>query len=625
MASPAEIQAQITRLGDDVDALRTYLQSLSPSDYQAWVQSVERKSAVGGGALETIGMPLAGLAAAAPAVGGLLAGAAGAAGIRPFSPIRVAAVAAALGIGTSAAQSMMQGMSDEQIDGLIAAGTAPQQAGVEGLGGTPPGFLEQMIEAGWIQNPMNPNEMINPLTGDRMDLSRGLTGGAGATPRFSTTIIGGQVYRINDQTGIPEPTGVMVPPGIISTSVDRSGNLVGIRDDGTSQVIQQGFGFAGIDPEREFALGEAGVTGFYGGSPTLARDQLSEQQRAARTGEALTARGQTFSLAPQLGQLGINLGDFQRQVLSNPADFLARAFAQRGETSPQAPVTMADILGNLRSDMEGINRFLAEQAQFGQGLMPTGAPQTQPRQTPTSMDVFGGTANIARNPAYAGQAPQVSDLLQQPVGEPVAADGFNFTNWGSPTGALSALNQAQVQQVPDFVRQAAGIPAMENGGHGFNMVITGDSSDGKPNEELVIDLPGDAGMAVIPLDDIKNAPKKKKGGYNKVPKAQDGGMFNFGVQLPNIPSYTQADIEATARTNAPPAVRDVFAGGMPAPQRFSFALPSPGMLSSLTPAERQAANTFLAATENASMEDVEFAALQQFGPTRRSPQAARVF
>lgn len=483
-------------------------------------------------------------------------------------------------------------------------------------------------EFGWVQNPLNQTEWINPATGERVDLARfGPQPAAAPTPRFGFQQIGGQIYRSNDLTGALEPTGISAP-GFTSIQTDRAGNLTGIDQNGQFQIIQPGFSFAEIDPERTQSLAEAGATGFFGGRPTLAREQFGEQQRQADIGFGLTARGQNFQLAPQLGQLAIQQNEFIRDVTRNPSDWMYRAATQRGEASPQPFVSQADIINRLRADLENINAFFSQMQQpprrpvTGETVWvdparpvapeapraPQAVPQAAPQPAPTP---------AATNAITVPVAPPAPTRTWAESGEPdrpPATPSFNF-----PRPAAQAPQT--IASVPMDQRQ---LLRMEKGGHGFNMVITGDSSDGKPNEELVIDLPGDAGMAVIPMDDIKGAPKKKKGG--KVPYAQDGGLFSFDMQprIPTIPAFDQNNLRQIARENVAPAVRDVFAGQRPSPLRFEFALPTIGQTSSLTRAEREAADPYLATLYNTTMADVKDAQRFFFGPTQSRPQAVRV-
>lgn len=206
----------------------------------------------------------------------------------------------------------------------------------------------------------------DPLTGtsdDFVDLRNelGISGGGGTsapTPRYGFTTIGGQVYRTNDLTGAIEPTGISAP-GFTNIDVDRQGNLVGIDQNGEFKVIQPGFGFAGIDPERTQAVDEAGVTGFFGGAPTLARDQLGESRRQADLSANVRGFESVNQLAPQLGKLALDNAGFTRDVLRTPADFLARAFFQRGQTSPLPQVSQADVINQLRGNIGQFNEVLA--------------------------------------------------------------------------------------------------------------------------------------------------------------------------------------------------------------------------------------------------------------------------
>jgi hypothetical protein len=131
------------------------------------------------------------------------------------------------------------------------------------------------------------------------------------------------------------------------------------------------------------------------------------------------------------------------------------------------------------------------------------------------------------------------------------------------------------------------------------------------DNEMVTAVPG--GFVVTPMD---KKPRKS---------AQGGGFFGFGLpQIPNIPEFTQPQIQGFATEFAPPAVRDVFRGTKPAPLRFAnipgFKLPTPSLLGEFTPRERESAEGFLAPF-NTALSDVEAAVRQRFGRTGSQPQA----
>ena len=98
------------------------------------------------------------------------------------------------------------------------------------------------------------------------------------------------------------------------------------------------------------------------------------------------------------------------------------------------------------------------------------------------------------------------------------------------------------------------------------------------------------------------------------------GMNFQAPQLPTQPQVTQQQLIDYARAYSPPAVSNVINGTMPETLRFGFPLPSPQLLNSLTPAERQALNTRMAVEFNTSLDDVEHAMKLRFTNARQRPR-----
>ena len=141
------------------------------------------------------------------------------------------------------------------------------------------------------------------------------------------------------------------------------------------------------------------------------------------------ATNQRMNLS-DVGQLGVQLGNlsleqqkYVGEILRNPADFLARAFSQRGGKSPFPEITQADLINNLKTEFDRIKQFTGKEMQSrlplpgAQGGLPLpGAPgqprlnlapttgpgsQTNPAQFTGTNSIAGGTdAQQNYNPAY---------------------------------------------------------------------------------------------------------------------------------------------------------------------------------------------------------------------------------
>lgn len=538
--------------------------------------------------------------------------------------------------------------------------TAPEAATTEGGGLTPEQlalFEANLFEAyGAVPLPdgnylidgrvYTYDQIVGGALADLPSLGGGGGGAAAPVARFSIQQVGDELFRFNDLDGSLTPLGISVPPGVQSTQVDRNGNLIGVRDDGTSVVIQRGFDFPATDPARVFALQEAGVTGMYNGAPTESRRQFdtsfAENQRQFNTSEE--RQRSRLNLEGELGRRAatLNEAEFARQVAAEPVDFLFRAALTRGQTSPLPRITPEAIIGQFNADLAA-----ARNQQI------PSAAVSQPRLEP---------------PPLAGAAP---------TGVPAVAPQPRLVDLNT------ALRSGQID-AGAALEQARLIPKAEHGGvYGGRMVITGDSSDGKENEELVIDLPNDEGLMVIPKDRIIGKRKRKRmesqdsdseagiprmqnggiltnsgytggagsgygslpggGGYYRNPDGATGAYGNvtpegqytylrtFGglddATAQSASGYTPVvadggggyggeggtlDYAALSRMTAPPGVRDVIEGRNPGALRLPLPLPTLQALNNLTGSEAQALNTALGAEFGIGLEEVAKAAQQRF-------------
>ena len=226
---------------------------------------------------------------------------------------------------------------------------------------------------------------------------------------------------------------------------------------------------------------------------------------------------------------------------------------------------------------------------------------------------------------------------------------------------------------------------------GTQALITGDSSFGRPNPELVLNPTG-APLKVIPMNQM--SPRQARlVQFGRLPRAEHGfphteahdwwdelaeraktdpalrvemnrmahqnpyatgpvqtavtgewaggsgptgstpgtaqgynALTGFNYTIPDFPvppTYTQEGIVERKRAFLPPGPRDVLAGQRPAPLEFGFQMPTPGLMGSLTPNEREAFGSQLASEYNTSLGEVESGIRQRFGQTRRAPRARR--
>lgn len=390
---------------------------------------------------------------------------------------------------------------------------------------------------------------------------------------------------------------------------------------------------------------------------------------------------ESMALEAAMGDRGMSLNEsqFAAETLRNPSDWFARAYASRGATGPGGTVTQADLLNTLGLNSNAA-RMAAQQAVDNSRRMAAEAVSVglPTYQRPTATTRMAPTAGAPAPVASAAPAPNPYDEInalaaaQNAVGANVA--GFNV--------GANAAPGAQPLDTP---------PRMQHGGATqSNAIVTGDSSDGKENEELVIDLPNDGGLLVIPKSRLIG---KRKRMAESAPHAAEGGVFtttpgdqiaadlsargftdewaNKGAQLspgaladalggygtrgftdadnylmtgeqryaprmaapPTGPAdmgeptampgrggllsgnVSQADLVASARSLAPPAIKAVASGARMPAFRQALANMTPGRVARMTGSEQQALNSYLGLTENTTLADELDGMRATFGPS----------
>lgn len=548
---------------------------------------------------------------------------------------------------------------------------APQQKAASPPGSRylPDGTYQEWDGSKWVTDPLG----FDPTQAAGYQAPRQY---APVVPRFGFQQIGGRVYRTNDLSGALEDTGVSAP-GFSNVEVDRSGNLVGIDQNGQYGVIKEGFGFPSIDPERGQAVTEAGVTGFFGGRPTYAREQadrkfgfetagaaetagfnratLAEDARQANLRSATDAFGDVTRVAPEFGKLALANAGFIRDTLKTPPDYLSRAWFQQGKTSPLPQVSTADIINSLRSNIEGFNTTL-------QGFNPQVGAYTPP---PVYQPYVPPVVSAAAPPPTTGPALLQSNLapdarrVAEEAFRPGGAFGFTsadaprlagggFTREpmfvvgdsrsGEPTGheeMVTNPTRAPVAVRP-MNRYAEGTGATHRMPDGSTMAGAQHPSGNMPKDpEMMADEAKVKAMSKLMgfvenpstlhalVDEVSEVRGKKK----RIPSYANGtGLFGFDLpQLPGVqgPS-SQQEIQALERSVRPPAIDTLFGGGVASSPRFGFDLFTPQQYGSLTPDDRSALGTTLATQYNETPENVEYAMQRRFGGSRAAGRATQL-
>lgn len=281
-----------------------------------------------------------------------------------------------------------------------------------------------------------------------------------------------------------------------------------------------------------------------------------------------------------------------------------------------APLSLADANRNVASG----------QMDFGEAVKGFTGPTVQPAPRSTFTEPRPGNAAVdeLRERMRSGG---VKGFAQGGMSEsPVAMVGEDGPEIVIDMPGVGFMVLSEEQMGPEMMRQMKGkVPGAQGGG------LFGDRKPGfdpfDPNMERFPRSIDDTGGGVSrrgPDPLFPNmAPDTRMGAIPRVGldpltgRAPDRTMTTgfTAPQLPTFGAVTQPELQALERQNRPPAVNDLMGGRQPASLRFGFALPTPQLLASLTPAEREAWTTTLAVQHNTTPEDVEFQIARQFGGT----------
>jgi len=346
------------------------------------------------------------------------------------------------------------------------------------------------------------------------------------------------------------------------------------RDRRDFEEAQRLFAENFAENQRQFNLTE--------GRLTRALDlQESFGQRQAD----LSERRLAFDERTAQGAQQLEEGRLVTQILSNPADFLARAFSQRGETSPFPQVTQQQLIDEFapsqRFESGGhtrLSRFLVGEGGSGDNAEvienPTGAPirvipakDVTPRDFERLEGFQGGT----------GISNRLSGVLRDVYGSLQAGGSVTPAKWSPIDLALEFFSQQE--DSPIFRDPSGGFRLSPGGGVDLNAA------------KAIFDTFSASQPSVSPQQTV----------------AAQG----------NRPRESLVDL---VRRTSPPAVSSLLNDTPIAPLDFDFALPTPQRLAKLTPDEQAALNTRLAAEFNTNLTDVLAAQRQRFGGSRRVPR-----
>lgn len=180
---------------------------------------------------------------------------------------------------------------------------------------------------------------------------------------------GDEVISVINDSGKTIAKYQLAPNGkYVQTGGGLSGSGTGSGSGARDALAQAGFERDMFESDRDFNRGVLESDRGFGEDKRQFDLGFGENQRQFDLGYGQRERGQLGDLALGLGNLNLNQQKFVADVLRNPADFLARAFLQRGGKSPYPEVTQADIINKLREGFANTQGLIQGQLGGAPGL-----------------------------------------------------------------------------------------------------------------------------------------------------------------------------------------------------------------------------------------------------------------
>ena len=522
-----------------------------------------------------------------------------------------------------------------------------------GTGGTTdPTAIEKALQDAFNLTPEQASQLIDEggiegalaLLEDAQESSTGSGGGTGLTPA--------QLRAQEIELALLERE-LATNPNLQVVTDNRTGESY-LLDTQTGERKSIGaFDFAGIDPEREFQEDQrqfdTSENRLLAGQENNFNIQRGQEDRLRRRLE--------FDVDSANQQTDVQRFDRLADVLRNPADFLSRAFLQRGQTSPSGTVTQADLLRALREEIRDI-----EDPAFESGLPSYVAPQPVLPRIPIATDPepVGGTIGLTPEKIkdFYARGPQQESGSAPPAAPPAPEPRRRISvNPKQPPSRLVPYDEIPEEEFANFERGTNG-PVREpvavvgekgpeillNHGDGSFDVIPNDAIDDEKAKKLpgfeggtsAVRKPKAGRLKVNPksrLDTSQIDDQRSNGptGFDylrwRIERDRIAQMWRNGRahvdrtqgEIPGLAGGTfgtQEEIIEAAKKFSPPAVNDLFTGNKTQGLDFDFDLFTPQQLARLTGDESTALNTRLAAQFNTTLEDVVTAQEQRFGRKR---------
>ena len=236
------------------------------------------------------------------------------------------------------------------------------------------------------------------------------------------------IRQFQERTGLDaEQANIARDLGLLDTSVEQAATLgrLGLDADALRQQQfqfgaefgegQRRYDLNSLEGQRQFEaqIGEEAMMNR--AIEERQRAGLQEQSRQFGVSESRLLQDSAVSAASQLQESNLNNQRFIAEILRNPADYLARAFFQRGGESPVPEITQADLINTLQGEINRISDLTSGMAPGG-AIDPTAGQftadqlaQIEPFLLEAGIDPRSLTQALGQAPEV-GATPGVSDI-----------------------------------------------------------------------------------------------------------------------------------------------------------------------------------------------------------------------
>ena len=454
-------------------------------------------------------------------------------------------------------------------------------------------FDALLRKAGYLPVPGKAGVYFNPDTGDMIDTSKTGAGSGGDGVGYAQIAEQRRQFDIQNERESNEFTR---QEGRISSqyTMDTMRGMeefqknyalqleqLGLSKQQIAQAAEQ-FSRSFAENQRQFNTQEGRLGKQLDLEAELGRGGLQETTRSNKAREQDAERQRALAEQQYIGQ-----------ILSRPSDFLARAFSSRGETSPYATVTQADLINNLKAGVSGATKGFAKGGTTNEGKFVTGEQGSEVIINPTNAPIM--VLNHEQSQGQMGRLPGYQD---------------GTTN----TGPQTFYNTDPRYQLGTTPSPGVQTGTFSSGGSYYTNPDGTSGATGSPSDQFlyfqnILGQSSDMAARNAGFGSAAEGIRSVDPGYLSPEEAQraslDGGYGYSGV--------SQEELKRLALGAAPPASKAALYGGKIGAARPAGQL-TLGRLGRLTGPEMQALNTLLAAAENSDLE-TELGLLQQrFGP-----------